>query len=183
MEDLLKVGIITATHGLRGEVKVFPTTDDPARFKKLKQVILDTGKEKIQLEISEVRFFKNMVLLRFKGMDDINDVQKYRQKALYVRREDAVELAENEYFIADLIGLSVWTDEGGELGTLVNVLSTGANDVYVVRTGSGEELLLPAIRECIKEIKIEEGRMLVHLMPGLREANQKSRRPEKEGKR
>lgn len=183
MEDLLKIGIITTTHGLHGEVKVFPTTDDAARFKKLKEVILDTGKEKIQLEIAGVRFFKNMVILRFKGMDDISDVQKYRQKGLYVRREDAVELAENEYFIADLIGLLVQTDEGEELGTLVNVLSTGANDVYVVRTASEEEVLLPAIRPCIKEIKIEEGSMLVHLMPGLREANQKSSRPEKEGKR
>lgn len=173
MEDLLKVGIITTTHGLRGEVKVFPTTDDASRFKKLKQVILDTGKEKLQLEIAGVRFFKNMVILRFQGLDDINEVQKFRQKGLYVRREDAVELAENEYFIADLIGLAVHTDEGEELGELVNVLQTGANDVYVVRTAEGEEVLVPAIRDCIREIGIEEGRMLIHLLPGLREANQK----------
>ena len=92
MEDLLQVGVITTTHGVRGEVKVFPTTDDPARFKKLKNVILDTGKEKLELEIAGVKFFKNMVILKFKGIDDINDVEKYRKKSLYVTRENAVKL-------------------------------------------------------------------------------------------
>lgn len=112
MEDLLQVGVITTTHGVRGEVKVFPTTDDPARFKKLKNVILDTGKEKLELEIAGVKFFKNMVILKFKGIDDINDVEKYRKKSLYVTRENAVKLKKDEYFIADLIGMKVSTDEG-----------------------------------------------------------------------
>lgn len=132
MEDLLQVGVITTTHGVRGEVKVFPTTDDPARFKKLKNVILDTGKEKLELEIAGVKFFKNMVILKFKGIDDINDVEKYRKKSLYVTRENAVKLKKDEYFIADLIGMKVSTDEGEELGTLSDVMQTGANDVYVV---------------------------------------------------
>lgn len=173
MEDILQVGVITTTHGVRGEVKVFPTTDDAARFKKLKNVILDTGKEKIDLEIASVKFFKNMVILKFKGIDDINDVEKYRKKSLYVTRENAVKLKANEYFIADLIGLKVTSDEGEDLGEITDVLQTGANDVYVIRENSGEELLLPAIRDCVKEVHIEEGTMLVHLLPGLREANQK----------
>lgn len=173
MEDLLQVGVITTTHGVRGEVKVFPTTDDAARFKKLKNVILDTGKEKIDLEIASVKFFKNLVILKFKGIDDINDVEKYRKKSLYVTRENAVKLKANEYFIADLIGLKVTSDEGEDLGEITDVLQTGANDVYVIRENSGEELLLPAIRDCVKEVHIEEGTMLVHLLPGLREANQK----------
>lgn len=173
MEDLLQVGVITTTHGVRGEVKVFPTTDDPARFKKLKNVILDTGKEKIDLEITGVKFFKNMVILKFKGMDDINDVERYRKKSLFVTRENAVELKKDEYFIADLIGLRVFTDEGEELGEITDVLQTGANDVYVIKQGNGEELLLPAIRDCVKEVAIGEGRMCVHLLPGLREINQK----------
>ena len=105
MEDLLQVGVITTTHGVRGEVKVFPTTDDPARFKKLKNVILDTGKEKLELEIAGVKFFKNMVILKFKGIDDINDVEKYRKKSLYVTRENAVKLKKDEYFIASNLGL------------------------------------------------------------------------------
>ena len=173
MEDLLQVGVITTTHGVRGEVKVFPTTDDPARFKKLKNVILDTGKEKINLEVAGVKFFKNMVILKFKGIDDINDVEKYRKKSLYVTRENAVKLKKNEYFIADLIGLKVESDEGEDLGTLSDVLQTGANDVYVLSKEGEDDILLPAIKECVKEVDIENGTILVHLLPGLREANQK----------
>lgn len=173
MEDLLQVGVITSTHGVRGEVKVFPTTDDVARFKKLKNVILDTGKENLELEIAGVKFFKNMVILKFKEFDNINDVEKYRQKALYVTRENAVKLKKNEYFIADLIGLCVQTDEGETLGELTDVIQTGANDVYVVRMQDGEEVLIPAIIDCIKEVDIEAGRMTVHLLPGLLDLNKK----------
>lgn len=173
MEDLLQVGIITTTHGVRGEVKVFPTTDDPARFKKLKNVLLDTGKEKLSLEIAGVKFFKNMVILKFKGIDNINDVEKYRKCALYVTRENAVALEENEYFIADLIDMEVVTDEEERLGTLVDVMQTGANDVYVVKTESGEEILIPAIRDCIRSVDVENGQMCIHLLPGLRDINKK----------
>ncbi len=168
MEDLLQIGVITTTHGVRGEVKVFPTTDDPMRFKKLKQVILDTGKEQIELEVAGARFFKNLVILKFKGIDNINDVEQYRQKSLYVTRENAVPLGENEYFIADLIGLKVVSDEGEELGELSDVLQTGANDVYVVSKENTPDLLIPAIRDCIKQVDIESGTMQVHLLAGLR---------------
>lgn len=169
MSDLLQVGVITSTHGVRGEVKVFPTTDDPARFKKLKQVILDDGKQQIDLEIASVKFFKNMVILKFKGIDNINDVEKYRRATLLVTRENAVPLAENEYFIADLIGLSAVSDEGEELGTITDVLQTGANDVYVVTTPQKEEILVPAIRECILAVDLDARRMQIHLLPGLRD--------------
>lgn len=169
MDDLLQVGVITSTHGVRGEVKVFPTTDDPARFKKLKQVILDDGKQKIDMEIQSVKFFKNMVILKFKGIDSINDVEKYRRAQLLVTRENAVPLEEDEYFIADLIDLSVITDEGEDLGTIVDVMQTGANDVYVVKTLQKEEILIPAIKDCIKNVDLEKGQILVHLLPGLRD--------------
>ncbi len=168
MEDLLQVGVITSTHGIRGEVKVFPTTDDVNRFKKLKQVILDNGKERRDLEIASVKFFKNMVILKFKGIDNINDVEKYKQSPLFVTRENAVPLGDNEYFIADLIGLKVSSDEGEDLGEIVDVLQTGANDVYIIKKKGMDDLLVPAIKDCIKEISIEEGTMLVHLLPGLR---------------
>lgn len=173
MEDLLQVGVITTTHGVRGEVKVFPTTDDPARFKQLKHVILDTGNGKKELEIAGVKFFKNLVILKFKGIDDINEVEKYRKKGLFVTRDKAVELKENEYFIADLIGLSVLTEEGETLGEIGDVLQTGANDVYVVRMEGQEELLVPAIKDCILRVDLEQGSMTVRLLPGLREINQK----------
>ena len=167
MEEVLQVGVITATHGVRGEVKVFPTTDDPARFKKLKDVILDNGKAKKDLEIENVKFFKNMVILKFKGLDNINDVERFRQAKLFVTREDAVELEEDEYFIADLIGINVTSDEGEELGTIKDVLQTGANDVYCIRTEEHGEVLIPAIKDCILDVDVEAGKMKIHLLDGL----------------
>ena len=130
MEDMLRVGVISSTHGVRGEVKVFPTTDDPARFEDLETVFLDTGREKLKLEISGVKFFKNMVILKFKGYDNINDIEKYRGKDLWITRDQAVPLGEDENFVADLIGLSVVTDQGETLGVMKDVMFTGANDVY-----------------------------------------------------
>lgn len=171
MEQRFQVGVITSTHGVRGEVKVFPTTDDPVRFKKLKQVILDTGKEDMELEITGVKFFKNMVILKFKGIDDMDTANKYRQKSLYVTRENAVKLEKNEYFIADLIGLAVSSEEGEDLGFINDVLQTGANDVYVIKKTGEEDLLLPAIKDCVKEVDIEGGKMVIHVLPGLRDLN------------
>jgi 16S rRNA processing protein RimM len=169
MEDLLQVGVITSTHGIRGEVKVFPTTDDAARFKKLKNVILDDGRQKIDMEIATVKFFKNMVIVKFKGIDNINDVEKYRKARLLVTRENAVPLEENEYYIADLIGLSAVSDEGEELGSVTDVLQTGANDVYVITTPDKKEILVPAIRDCILQVDLEKQEMRIHLLPGLRD--------------
>lgn len=167
MEDLLRVGVIANTHGIRGEVKVFPTTDEKERFKDLKKVILDTGKEQKVLEIQSVRFFKNLVILKFKGIDNINDIEMYKGKDLLVTREDAVPLEEGEYFIADLLDLDVYSDEDEKIGVLYDVMQTGANDVYVVKTEEGKEILLPAIDECILDIDLEEKRMTVHIMEGL----------------
>jgi 16S rRNA processing protein RimM len=169
MEDLLQVGVITSTHGIRGEVKVFPTTDDAARFKKLKNVILDDGRQKIDMEIASVKFFKNMVIVKFKGIDNINDVEKYRKARLLVTRENAVPLEENEYYIADLIGLSAVSDEGENLGTVTDVMQTGANDVYVITTPDKKEILVPAIRDCILQVDLEKQEMRIHLLPGLRD--------------
>lgn len=167
MEDMLRVGVITSTHGVRGEVKVFPTTDDPNRFKKLKKVFLDTGREQVELDISGIKFFKNMVILKFKGYDNINEIEKYKGQDLWITREQAVPLGEDENFVADLIGLSVVTDEGTELGIMKDVMFTGANDVYVVERQGGKELLLPAIKDCILAVDLEKGIMTVHVLDGL----------------
>lgn len=167
MEDMLQVGVITQTHGVRGEVKVFPTTDYVNRFKKLKQVILDTGKETMPLEIQSVKFFKQFVILKFKGIDNINDIEKYKRCSLYVTREHAVALEEDEYFIADIIGMEVCTEDGNIFGTLKDVIETGANDVYVIENAEHGEVLVPAIKECIRSVDIEKGQMMIHLMDGL----------------
>ncbi len=166
MEQYLQVGVISSTHGIKGEVKVFPTTDDPQRFKKLKNVILDTGKQQIPLEIQGVKFFKQFVILKFKGIDNINDIEMHKGKSLLVTREDAVELEEDEYFIADLIGLKVVTEEE-ELGILTDVIETGANEVYVVESSQYGEILIPAIYECILDVNLDTQTMKVHLLDGL----------------
>lgn len=167
MEKYFRVGIISSTHGVRGEVKVFPTTDDVQRFKKLKEVLMDTGTEKLPLEIEGVKFFKQFVIVKFKGYDNINDIEKYKGRELWVTRENAVPLEENEYYIADLIGLTVISDEGEELGTLSDVMQTGANDVYVVKLKNGKEGLFPAIADCVQSVEPEKGTMIVHVMEGL----------------
>ncbi|MBR1691241.1 MAG: ribosome maturation factor RimM [Lachnospiraceae bacterium] len=167
MEQFLQVGIITSTHGIRGEVKVLPTTDDAARFKKCKSVLLDTGKEKKELEIESVKFFKQFVIVKFRGFDNINDIEMYKGKPLYVTRENAVKLEKDEYFIADLIGCEVSDDEGQVLGILKDVMPTGANDVYVVGMEDGRELLLPAIKDCVLSVDVEQRQIKVHMMDGL----------------
>ena len=167
MEELLQVGVITQTHGIRGEVKVFPTTDDAARFQELRQVLLDTGKETISLEIENVKFFKQFVILKFKGYDNINDIERYKRCALLVKRDDAVPLEEDEYYIADMIGMKVVTDRDEEFGILKIVMETGANDVYVIEHPSEGEVLIPAIKECILDVDIPGRLMKIHVMDGL----------------
>ena len=167
METKLQVGVISSTHGVRGEVKVFPTTDDVKRFKRLKEVILDTCKEELTLEIEGVKFFKQFVILKFKGYDNINDIEKYKGKSLFVTRANAVRLRRDEYFIADLQGLTVVDEEDKVLGTLRDVMETGANDVYIIDMTDGREVLVPAIKECILHVDVEAGKMQIHLMDGL----------------
>ena len=167
MEDYFRVGVIANTHGIRGEVKVFPTTEDPKRFKGMKEIILDTGNEKKVLEVASARFFKNMVILKFKGIDSINDIEKYKGRDLLVTRENAIPLEEGEYYIADILGATVVTEDGETFGVLKDVLTTGANDVYVVEDTKGAEVLLPAIKECILDVDVEKNVMTIHLMKGL----------------
>ena len=167
MQDKFQVGAIASVHGIKGEVKVFPTTDEPTKFKKLKSVILKTEKEEREIALQSVRFFKNMFIVKFQGIESPEDAQKYRGATLWIAREQAVPLRENEYYRADLIGLTVVTEDGEELGILTDVLETGANDVYEVTLSDKKTALFPAIRECIKEVDVEKGYIKVHVMEGL----------------
>ena len=167
MDDLLQVGIITQPHGVHGEVKVFPTTNDVKRFKKLKEVLLDTRKEKITLEIESVKFFKQYAILKFRGFDSINDIEKYKGTPLLVTRENAVKLGQDEYFIADLIDMAVYDEQEQYLGVLTNVIETGANDVYEVKFEDGRQILFTAIKQCILNVDMEGRKMKVHIMDGL----------------
>jgi 16S rRNA processing protein RimM len=165
MEDLLKVGVITTTHGVRGEVKVFPTTD-PERFLDLEYVLLDAGREMKKLEIRNVKFFKNLVILKFNGIDNINDIEMYKGRDLWVPREEAQELDEDEYYIGDLIGMEVFTEEG-HFGIVKDVMETGANEVYIIDSDVHGEVLVPAIKQCIENVDVENGKMQIRLLEGL----------------
>lgn len=168
MEPYLRVGVVASTHGVHGEAKIYPTTDSLERFLKLTDVTLVTPEnERRPLTVENVKFFKQFAILKFKEINSLDEVQKYKGCDLMVSRENAQPLARNEYYIGDLIGLSVESDEGKKLGILSDVLQTGANDVYIVKRPDGGELLLPVIDACILEVNLEQGRVVAHLMEGL----------------
>lgn len=177
-EDMLQVGIITSAHGIKGEVNVFPTTDDVTRFKKLKTVYYFVKDEMRELNVSQVKFFKNMVIIKFKEIPDRNEAEKMRKISLLVDREHAVKLEADEFFIADLIGLTVKENASGcVIGKLTDVLQTGANDVYEVtfdgdfvyeeKKPKAKMVYIPAIKECVQRVVLEEKAMYINIMPGL----------------
>ena len=168
MEKYLRVGVIANTHGVRGEVKVYPTTENIKRFDYLKEAVIDTGKEKINVNVTGVKYFKNIVIVKFKEYNNINDVEMFRKCDLLVTREHAVPLEEGEYFICDVIGAKVINEEDGSvIGTVKEILETGANNVFQIETEEGKELLFPSIPECIKKVDVEKGEVTAHIMPGL----------------
>lgn len=169
MTEEFQVGVITQTHGIHGEVKIFPTTDDAGRFRKLKAVWLDDGKRRLEMKITGVKFFKQYVIAKFEGYDSINDVEILKGAKLLIEREKAVKLQKDEYFIADLIDMKVETENGEALGKVKDVLKTGANDVYVVELPGQKEVLFPAIKECILNIDMDRSVITVHVMDGLLE--------------
>ncbi len=167
MEELLQVGAIASTHGVRGEVKVSPTTDDVKRYSKLKEVFLGENQGAPLLHIESVKYFKNMVIVKFKEYNSLNEVEPIKGKKLFVTRTNAVKLKKDEYFIADLIGLDVKDENKNISGKLVDVMTTGANDVYVIELDDGRELLLPAIKECVLKVDFDDNLILINILEGL----------------
>ena len=169
MEDMFQVGIITSPHGVKGEVKVFPTTDDSKRFKKLKECFIEYNDELMPVKACGCKFFKNMVILKFEEFENMNDVEKLRKCKIFVDREHAVSLDKDEYFVADLLGISVVNESENIIGKISDVLETGANDVYIVKDDDGNEILIPAIKDCILDVNINERTMRVHLLKEMEE--------------
>lgn len=163
----MEIGQIVNTYGIKGFLKVVPYTDDITRFEKLNNIYIQTKKSLETVAIEEVKYSKNLVLLKIKGIDDINSAQIYKNCYIKINRSDAVELPEDSYFIIDLIGVEVITDEGENIGNIIDVFSTGANDVYVVKNELGKQVLLPAIGDVIKNVDIRNKKMIVHLLEGL----------------
>lgn len=170
MEDFFRIGAVTTAHGVKGELKVFPTTDDPQRYKKLKTVYVETKKERKLFKVLGVKFFKQFVILKLEGIDTMDDALLYKNADLLVERKDAIKCKEDEYFLSDLIGLNVIDEDDKPLGTLTEVYQTGANDVYEITVSPEETFLLPAIKQCVLCVNIPEKYMKVHVLPGLRKS-------------
>lgn len=167
MEDMLRIGVVTTTHGLRGEVKVFPTTDDVKRFKKCDEVILVTRQGNLTLHVQGVKFFKNIVIVKFKEFDTIEQVEGFRKCDLMVTRENAIPLKEGEYFLCDAVGCEVEDEDGIKIGVVTDTIETGANNVFEIRTEDGKEVLFPVIPDCIKSVDVKEKKIVAHVMKGL----------------
>lgn len=167
MKDYLEIGQIVNTHGLKGFLKVVPYTDDIERFSELKKLFVVYNKENIEFEIESVKYFKQMVILKLKGIDHINMAEKYKNCYIKIKREDAKKLEKNTYFIADLIGLCVYDEQNNKVGILDDVFSTGSNDVYVVKKDNGKQILLPAISSVIKNINLDEGKIIADISGGV----------------
>ena len=168
MEDSFRIGIITKTHGIKGEVKVIPTSAEEGRFDILSDCfVLDKSGKPVNLKVTGVKYFKNQVILKFDGYNTIEDVEKLLQSELYVSREDAVPLEEGEYYVADLLGAKVIDTDGNNIGTFKDYLETPANDVYIIETAEGKDIMIPAVDEFIKDVDAENGIMTVKLIKGM----------------
>ena len=168
MQEYLEVGQIVNTNGLKGLLKVNPFTDDITRFEELKTVLVQHKGELVEFEIEYVKYQKNQVLLKLKGIDSIEEAQRYKEDYLKIHRKDAKALPKDTYFIVDLIGLDVYTDSNEYLGKIDDIFPTGSNDIYVVKNELGQQILLPGLPEVLKEVDLDKGKITVHLIPGLR---------------
>lgn len=168
MKDYLEIGQIVNTYGIKGFVKVVPFTDDITRFEKLKSVYIDIKGNLKNFTIEEIKYSKNLVLIKFKEIPDINEAEKYRNYYIKIDRKDAIKLPKDTYFIADLIGLEVYNEATNELlGKVYDIFPTGSNDVYVVKDELGKQILLPGTKEVIKNVDLEQGKIYVNLIQGL----------------
>lgn len=168
MQEYLEIGSVVNTFGIKGFLKVNPYTDDIKRYDALKEIYLVKENKKKIFEVEEVKYQKYVVLLKLKGIDTIEEAEKYRNYSVQVDRKDAVNLPEDTYFIVDLIGMTVYEDNGNELGLLEDVFPTKGNDIYVVRDKIGKQILIPAIGDVVKMVDIQNKKMIVHLIEGLK---------------
>lgn len=168
MENYFVVGNIVNTQGIKGEIRVMPTVDDVARFKLLDHIFVDRKGNIKEYEVENVRFHKQFVLLKLKGVDDMNTAETLKGTVVKITEDMAVPCEEDEYYIKDLYDMNVVTVDGEELGIISDVIFTGANDVYAVKDNNGKEILIPAIKDCIVSVDVENNLMTVKLLEGLR---------------
>ena len=166
-KERLEIGQIVNTFGIKGFVKIYPYVDDISRFDDLKKVYIKSKKIDEERQIEEVKYHKNMVLIKFKGIETLENAEKLRNAYVEIDRADAIPLEEGQYFIADLLGLDVFLETGEKLGVLEDIYNTGSSDIYVVKNELGKQFLLPYIDEVIKQINLDEGKIIVHIIEGL----------------
>ncbi len=167
MEKYLEIGQIVNTFGIKGQVKIVPFTDDITRFDELKEIYVEKKNELKLFQIEQVNYKKNMVILKLKGIETVEEAEKLRNCYLKIDRKDAKKLPKDTYFIVDLLGLDVYTDEGKLLGKVDDIYNAGSSDIYVVKDEIGKQILLPAIKDVLKEVDLENKKIIVHLIKGL----------------
>lgn len=160
MDKEIVIGKIVAPHGVRGDIRIMPLTDRPEQFLNLSYLLLEDGR---QLTIKAARFHKRMVLVSTKEITTMNDAELLRDKKILIRAEDLPPLEEGRFYVADLIGLPVFDEEGTQLGTFKDSITTGSNDVYIVAVPGGKDLLIPALKIYVREINLQEKRIVVKL--------------------
>ena len=165
--DYFVIGKIVNTQGLKGDLRVIPTTDDISRFELLDFVYIDKRGNLNKYDIQNVRYHKQFVLLKLKGVDDMTMAESFKNSEIKITKDMALPLGEDEYYIRDLYFMEVVTDLGEVLGKIEDIIFTGANDVYVVKNDTGE-ILIPAIKQCILRVDKENNKMTVRLLEGLR---------------
>ena len=167
MEKYLEIGQIVNTFGIKGQLKIVPFTDDITRYYELKEIYVEKKNELKLFQIEQVNYKKNMVILKLKGIETVEEAEKLRNCYLKIDRKDAKKLPKDTYFIVDLLGLDVYTDEGKLLGKVDDIYNAGSSDIYVIKDELGKQILLPAIKDVLKEVDLENQKIIVHLIKGL----------------
>lgn len=165
--EYLRVGIVTKPHGIKGEVSVYPTTDDPDRFSGLETLLSEKNGVRREHRVESVKYFKGTVILKLSGSENMDDAEKLRSADLLIHRSQSSPCREGEYFVADLLEMEVFRENGEKLGTVKDVMTGGANPVIVVEKTDGKELLLPKIPSCILNVDVPNQKMIVYVLPGL----------------
>jgi 16S rRNA processing protein RimM len=168
-DNYLEIGRIVNTHGLKGDLRVMPSTDSIKRFELLNSIEVILNAQIISLEIERVWYHKHFVMLKFKGIDDATSAERYKTATIIIPKSLALPLEDDEYYIGDLVSMKVHEACGNELGTIIDVLFTGANDVYVVKNDEGKQILIPALKQCILKVDVANKLMIVKLLEGLKD--------------
>lgn len=167
MEEFIEIGQIVNTFGVKGELKINPFTDDITRFDDLDSIYVLNKNSKVEYKIEQVKYHKNIVIIKLKNIDTIEQAEILKGCYININKKDAIKLEEDTYFISDLIGAKVYTDSDELLGVIDDIYNTGSNDIYVVKNENGKQTLIPAISDVVKKVDVSNKKIIVHIIEGL----------------